>query len=408
MKFLLAPPLTLSVIYILGQGSSFTSLCLFLLLDFFLKASAVKFSNKFFHFFSIIFVLIFWILFKININETYIFALGLAFLLFRSISLSLDSFEKKIQISFYDYLTYMLYLPTFFSGPFIAYDHFTEEISKRHRYGYLSFQKNIAEFTHGIVLKLIFSNCFYSILLSKKSNDRLTAIDLLTMLFATVFYITADLTSYTSLARSGSKAIWGVELPINFKRSLFSKNISDFWRRHHITMGSWHGKYIFYPLQIHLLRKKLSFKASATWALVATFLFSGIWHVFGLAGIYFGLINLIAVAWSTKISNRFLKSVILWLTVTLSFQFLLPSTQNLWHKLSQIDLLMLPNIPSLIDFSMFLVLATGFLLFDYVFKSKIKFFMIKYPMIYWFFVGMILSLGFLIKSKNLHFFYSQF
>ena len=56
----------------------------------------------------------------------------------------------------------------------------------------------------------------------------------------------------------GTAQIFGLTVPENFRRPFFSKNISEFWTRWHITLGTWFRDYIFYPVTMSAPLKKLT------------------------------------------------------------------------------------------------------------------------------------------------------
>ena len=99
----------------------------------------------------------------------------------------------------------------------------------------------------------------------------------------------------------GTAQIIGVELPENFKRPFFSKTISEFWTRWHITLGAWFRDYVFYPVTTAGPMKKLTTRArkklgnhygpllAGGIALFCVWLGNGVWHGVGWHFIFFGL-----------------------------------------------------------------------------------------------------------------------
>jgi D-alanyl-lipoteichoic acid acyltransferase DltB (MBOAT superfamily) len=100
---------------------------------------------------------------------------------------------------------------------------------------------------------------------------------------------------------SGTAEILGVTMPLNFERPYFSRSISEYWRRWHITLGTWFRDYVFYPLSISRAAQALS-KHCRKWfgpnlgkmmptylAMVLVWLLKGIWHGAGAQFVVFGM-----------------------------------------------------------------------------------------------------------------------
>ena len=99
----------------------------------------------------------------------------------------------------------------------------------------------------------------------------------------------------------GSGQIFGVTLPENFRRPFFSRTISEFWQRWHITLGAWLKDYIFYPVSMSKRVTKLSMLAKKKYgnhvaslvagsiALFCVWIANGIWHGAGWKYIFFGM-----------------------------------------------------------------------------------------------------------------------
>lgn len=105
----------------------------------------------------------------------------------------------------------------------------------------------------------------------------------------------------------GSAELFGIKLPENFRQPFFSKNISDFWSRWHITLGTWFKDYIFYPVSLSKGMKKLSafgrkhFNAqvgallSGSIALFLVWLANGLWHGAAWTYILFGMYHFVLI-----------------------------------------------------------------------------------------------------------------
>ncbi|MDE5778809.1 MAG: MBOAT family protein [Lachnospiraceae bacterium] len=99
----------------------------------------------------------------------------------------------------------------------------------------------------------------------------------------------------------GSGEIFGVKLPENFRQPFFADSAGDFWRRWHITLGTWLKDYIFYPISLAKPVKKLAKKVKGVWginvskfvaptiALFFVWLSNGIWHGAGWTYLFYGM-----------------------------------------------------------------------------------------------------------------------
>ncbi len=144
----------------------------------------------------------------------------------------------------------------------------------------------------------------------------------------------------------GVARFWGIRLPENFNWPFVSRNLSEFWKRWHITLSQILRDYLFYPLSLAVKRRKFfrrhrgrrgPLRAFA----VITFLIAGIWHGAGLNYIIFGLLHGIGLAvvallqrysgasrfvswWNTSRTGYALATAITFSYVTLTLIFMLP------------------------------------------------------------------------------------
>jgi hypothetical protein len=100
---------------------------------------------------------------------------------------------------------------------------------------------------------------------------------------------------------SGSAEILGINMPLNFERPYFSRSIAEYWRRWHITLGTWFRDYVFYPLSISRASQALSKRCRKRFgpglgkmlptylAMVLVWLLNGIWHGAGAQFVVFGM-----------------------------------------------------------------------------------------------------------------------
>ena len=138
---------------------------------------------------------------------------------------------------------------------------------------------------------------------------------LLTLFYAVQIY--ADFTGGIDMTIGLSQAL-GIKLEENFVRPFFSKNIAEYWRRWHITLGEWMKSYIFYPISVSQPMLKLSKKARSSMgnfgkrlpvyvASIATWLVTGIWHGITPNFILWGMMNCFVIVVSEELNPLYEK-----------------------------------------------------------------------------------------------------
>jgi len=111
-----------------------------------------------------------------------------------------------------------------------------------------------------------------------------------TLLIGAIFYmfqIYGDFSGYSNIAIGVSK-LFGIRLMTNFARPFFSTNISDFWKKWHISLTSWMMDYVNNPLSFRLRKYK---KAGMAVSIVCTFLLVGFWHGAEWKYLLYGLLH---------------------------------------------------------------------------------------------------------------------
>lgn len=117
----------------------------------------------------------------------------------------------------------------------------------------------------------------------------------------------------------GSGEIFGIKLPENFRQPFFADNASDFWRRWHITLGTWLKDYIFYSVSLAKPVKNLAKKVKKTFgvnvskfvaptiALFFVWLCNGIWHGAGSTYLFYGMYYFVFIFFETITEPSFRK-----------------------------------------------------------------------------------------------------
>jgi D-alanyl-lipoteichoic acid acyltransferase DltB (MBOAT superfamily) len=129
-----------------------------------------------------------------------------------------------------------------------------------------------------------------------------------TIFLATVFFsfqIYCDFSGYSDIA-IGAANIMGFKLMTNFNRPYFSKNVSEFWKRWHISLSTWFKDYLYFPMGGNRVSKSRLF-----FNLFTVFLLSGLWHGANWTYIVWGALNgfylifaIISEKFRTEISSK--------------------------------------------------------------------------------------------------------
>ena len=220
--------------------------------------------------------------------------LGISFFTFQVAGYLIDAFNGSIDVCRkpLHFFTYVFHFPKLSSGPVERAQQFLPRIAHVR-----TFDKNVVNDGARQVLWGMFSKSVIAdnlaILVDKVHTD-IPGSSGSTLFLAALLYLIqlfADFAGYSNMAIGFSK-MFGLPLTINFRAPLFVTNISEFWRKWHISLTSWMMDYLFTPISF-LLRDKG--RAGSMIAIFVTFLAVGIWHganwtfiVFGLLqGIYF-------------------------------------------------------------------------------------------------------------------------
>ena len=185
---------------------------------------------------------------------------------------------------------YGLFFPTMVSGPILRYREDGEQFYKEHPFDYKQMTRGMQRILWGFFKTLVISERMAVIVNTVYGNyDKYTGFYIWIGTVAFAFQLYTNFSGGMDIAL-GISQTFGLKLPENFDRPFFAKNISEYWRRWHITFGVWMKEYIFYPVLrssfltalSKKMRKKLGKKRGkqiTTFAGMFILWFAvGIWH----------------------------------------------------------------------------------------------------------------------------------
>lgn len=250
----------------------------------------------------------------IYIQNSLLFPLGLSFLSFRSISYLVESYRKKqeFDFEFKEGIIFLSYFPTIRSGPIEKPFEFINQL----RNDWTVTKKDVFEGINLIIFGL-FKKLVIADRLSFYANtvfDNPQQYKGFSLLIASVVFslqIYYDFSAYTDIAL-GTSRFFGLRLTANFNRPYFSKNISEFWRRWHISLSNWLRDYLFFPIADFISMRAKWFNLSSrliniliySISISLTMLIAGIWHGNGVNFIIWGLLFALYLSFSVTFKKQ--------------------------------------------------------------------------------------------------------
>jgi alginate O-acetyltransferase complex protein AlgI len=176
--------------------------------------------------------------------------IGISFYTFQSISYIVDVYQKKIPISrnFIDYCFYMTFFPHLVAGPIVRASDFIPQINEPRIVDISLMKKSLFRIALGLSKKLFIADYLARYVdMVHVDPTGYSGMENLLSMYAYSFQIYFDFSGYSDIA-IGIALLMGYELKENFNNPYHAQNITDFWRRWHISLSSWLRDYIYIPL----------------------------------------------------------------------------------------------------------------------------------------------------------------
>ena len=218
--------------------------------------------------------------------------IGISFFTFQAMSYVIDVYRQKgeVQTNLLYVGLYISFFPQLIAGPIVRYETIADEIKNR-KETLDDFYDGFARFTLGLAKKVLLANSF-AILADQSFNAIKTGTTISVMMgwlgaIAYALQIYFDFGGYSDMA-IGLGKMFSFHFLENFDYPYISKSITEFWRRWHISLGTWFRDYLYIPLGGNRCSKKRNiFNLFVVWLL------TGIWHGANLTFITWGLMYFI-------------------------------------------------------------------------------------------------------------------
>ena len=229
--------------------------------------------------------------------------IGISFYTFQSISYLIDVYRKTTpaQHSFKNLLLYISMFPQLIAGPIVRYGTIAAEITERH-VNSQDLAEGMMRFLRGLGKKVILANQLSEIssqLLTGSGLESLSTLGSWVGILAFTLQIYFDFSGYSDMAIGIGRCL-GFHFNENFDHPYCCDSITDFWRRWHISLGTFFRDYLYIPMGGN--RRHQAFNILIVW------MFTGFWHGaswnFLLWGLFYGLIVMLEKYTLLKVIRR--------------------------------------------------------------------------------------------------------
>jgi len=259
-----------------------------------------------------------------------IMPIGISFYMFKTLSYIFDIYRdviEKPEKSYLNYLLYVSFFPNILAGPISKARDLIPQLDEKLNISSELISKGLFLIMCGAFKKIVIADVLGGNLVNRvfESPEFFSGFEGLMAMYGYTMQIYFDFSGYTDIV-IGISALLGFNILPNFNKPFLAKNVSDFWRRWHMTLTSWLNEYLFFPLS-YTFRKLKNFGIII--AVLITFFISGVWHGPSWTYIFWGLSHGVAIAYGIasenirlKISQSIPKKVYDFLSIFITFQFL--------------------------------------------------------------------------------------
>lgn len=221
---------------------------------------------------------------------SFVLPLGISFYTFQTMSYTIDVYLGKVKAerNFIDFGAFVVLFPQLIAGPIVRYTDINRELKER-QINLPQIQDGIKLFILGLGSKVLIANnvgALWTEIEAIGAGEGFLSISTPLAWMAVLAYslqIYFDFSGYSLMAIGLGKML-GFEFPKNFDFPYISRSFTEFWRRWHMTLGSWFREYLYIPLGGNRVSKpRLYFNLFVVWAA------TGFWHGASWNFVFWGL-----------------------------------------------------------------------------------------------------------------------
>ena len=229
--------------------------------------------------------------------------IGISFYTFQIISYVIDVYNGKVKVqkNIINLATYISLFPQLVAGPIVRYQTVEKELNDR-VHSFNNFAYGIRRFSIGLAKKVLIANALGELCTKAFVLNETTVIFYWIFGISYMLQLYFDFSAYSDMA-IGLGRIFGFNFPENFNYPYISKSITEFWRRWHISLGTWFKDYVYIPLGGNRDGKYKQIRN-----ILIVWLLTGIWHganwTFLIWGLLFGIILIIEKIFLNKFMEK--------------------------------------------------------------------------------------------------------
>lgn len=211
---------------------------------------------------------------------------GISFYTFQALSYTIDVYQRKIKPShdIIEFFAYVSFFPQLVAGPIERATNLLPQFKNTRKFEYAKAVDGLRQMLWGFFKKIVVADlCALNVDAVWGDYHCYSSLTLIVILILFSVQMYCDFSGYSDIA-IGCARLFGINLTKNFDFPYFSRNISEFWRKWHISLMTWFRDYVYIPLggsrcsKVKLIRN-----------IFIVFILSGVWHKAGWTYVAWGL-----------------------------------------------------------------------------------------------------------------------
>lgn len=254
--------------------------------------------------------------------------IGISFYTFQILSYSIDVYRgnAKAQKNLINFGAYVSMFPQLIAGPIVRYSDIEKQLDNR-KHTLNLFSEGLKRFIIGLSKKVLIANILGELVENFKTTENTSVLFVWTYAIAYSLHIYFDFSGYSDMA-IGLGKIFGFYFPENFNYPFISSSATEFWRRWHMSLGSWFRDYLYIPLGGNRVSKSRWFLN-----ILVVWLATGFWHGaawnFILWGLMFAFLLIIEKLFLKKFLDKFKIISHIYLTIVVIISFVIFDNINI-------------------------------------------------------------------------------